>query len=140
MDTKTLRLMTPKELDRLYAQGTAAMPQGRSRGTVLWFVNGKLRRFTSQFASFIWRGKNFSGKTLVNNFLGLCVISAQVYPGKSMYDKKPAVILDYSASKIASVKKVMDEIRNVGSRLYLGRAYSKKKFVLYFVLEFKKRE
>lgn len=73
---------------------------------------------------------------------------AHVYFGESLFDTRPAIIIDYSKNQnidgyreaidwVVNEKglAIRDEIRKVRPGLYLGRAYSKSRFLLNFVLE-----
>jgi hypothetical protein len=73
---------------------------------------------------------------------------AHVYFGKSLYDSKKSIIIDYSHNQdiegyIPAIDglvnengfTIRDEIRKVHEELYLGRAYVRGKFLLNFILE-----
>jgi hypothetical protein len=104
----------------------------------------------------LWGGKIFYKKTplyaTLFNRIGSSreMFPAHVYYGRSLFDKKLSVIIDYSYNqKIEGYKPsidwvvneeglaIRDEIRKVKEGLYLGRAYVRGKFLLNFVLELK---
>jgi hypothetical protein len=90
----------------------------------------------------VWKGKQFcaADMTIVNHWcLGLTAIKANVYPGESWLDGKPALIMDYrGSSKVWH--NVRDELREVCPGLYLGIMYREQKcgpkLVQFFVLEY----
>src|SRR3989344_3209371 len=123
-----LKEKSPAQLDALYAKGKVDIPQGPTRGKVLLFIGGRRDALRSGIAGFFWKGKVFAGSHLKNNFLGIKIIPASVRKSKSLFDKKPTVVIDYSKSRWPGVNKVVDEIRLVAPGLYLGRADKKGRF------------
>ena len=134
---KQLKGMSQAQLDALYKKSTMAkMPSGETRGRVLVFREGN-RPLTARFLEFFWRGKIFDAKkkTLLNRIAGFNVAKAVLYFGKSKLDGKKCLVIDYSGSSNVSVRNIIDEIREVSSGVYLGRAYRNGIFTLYFALE-----
>src|SRR5207244_10762297 len=95
-----------------------------------------MANFVSHFA---WQGKNFDSAkgTLRNKILafGLNAIIAKVYKGSSWMDGKECIVLDYSETSLVA-HWVRDEIREVATRVYLGKVYLGKKRLIDFALEF----
>jgi len=113
------------DLDLLYSKSVAgSIPAGESSGKAIFFPGSKFGTAFAKTASSLWQGKVFDlGKgILVNKVLGFKAIKAEVLLGKSFFDDKDAVIIDYqNTSLIASP--IRDEIREIGPGLYLGRVY-----------------
>ncbi|MEW1658883.1 hypothetical protein [Streptomyces sp. NPDC093707] len=72
----------------------------------------------------VWRGKVFSpdGGGYLSNRLGpwdALAVLARVGPGPSLLDERECVVIDYSRTSLIA-RGVRDEIRQVGTGLYLG--------------------
>ena len=124
-----------KQLDALFRKGNAKdFPNGDTDGKVL------LQPFLIKFlGEVIWQGKTFDLKKmrLSNRFLGLHFIYGKLKKGKSLFDKKSVLLIDYrGSSKIAG--DVVDELREVGKGIFLGRAYKKGRFFASFALSERK--
>ena len=72
----------------------------------------------------VWRGKVFSseGGGYLSNRLGpldVLAVLARVAPGPSLLDERECIVIDYSHTSLVA-RGVRDEIRQVGTGLYLG--------------------
>ena len=147
LDASQLLAMPPAELDALFrASPSGEIPQGRGRGTVLFFPGtGVARPFDRVAGKVIWQGKDFAPatrdlKNLVTP-LGVRAIRAEVYTQDSWYDQRPCVVLDYSQSS-RLFGWIRDEIREVAPGLFLGlvwgvgRAFGGRRRILRFALTF----
>jgi hypothetical protein len=157
LDLTALRRMNFKELDALYRAGkrpsslsdldgdaVGAMLAWRSpaRGPVAWW----LRTFGASTA-FPWEGKTFQSQnrdqgTGINRvkFFG----KRRWFPFKTRFepsflDGKPSFRLDYSGpANPPFIRSIVDEVREVAPRLYLGPAAllvkSRPRPILYFAV------
>lgn len=143
VSAQDLRTMSRTELDSLFRSSPAgAVPVGRSRGTALVVPGSWADRLIRGFIrALVWRGKAFrtdpDGSSLRNLIspLSLQLFEARVYPDESWFSPGEAVILDYSKSSFL-VRKIRDEIRQVGEGLYLGQVFWGRRRVILFMLEF----
>lgn len=136
---KCLSRLSFDELEQIYLQAEPGNPpQGSFRGTTKFreceFLSGPRQVMTN----IAWCGKHFCGDGLINQFRGLRIIEAKVYPGESWIDGKPAHILDYrGTSKIWH--DVRDETREVSTGVYVGAMFLDRckgaKYKLLFILE-----
>jgi hypothetical protein len=140
LDLDALRRMSYSELDKLYrsAERPAAISDlnGHSRGAMLAWRTPRsgpiawlLRTFGASSA-FPWEGKSFEGGkesgTGINRvtFFG----KRNWFPfktrfGPSFLDGKPSFILDYSGpANPPFIRSIVDEVREVAPKLYLGPA------------------
>ncbi|MBN9122795.1 MAG: hypothetical protein J0I06_27255 [Planctomycetes bacterium] len=80
----------------------------------------------SRATRLVWQGKYFRDDgTMINRVFGAGrAIPADVYVGESLLDGRPALILDYSRSRLWP--EVRDEVREVSPGLYLGIMYKGK--------------
>ena len=133
--------MSEKELDDLFsASPSGDIPDGEAQGTAIIAAGTP---FTSEIASlintFTWQGKSFDAAhgTLRNRILafGLNAIVAQVYTDASLFDNKECIVLDYSQTSLVA-KHIRDEIRQIGSGMYLGLVFWDKKKTIHFALQF----
>ena len=133
------------QLDEIFRSSPAGViPTGPSKGTALvvpgTFVDAVLRRLVRWF---VWKGKYFrregQGNSLKNFISPLAIelFRAEVYTDESWFAAGQAVILDYSNSSFL-VRKIRDEIRQVGDGLYLGQVFWGKTRLVLFMLEFPK--
>ncbi|MFT4397035.1 hypothetical protein ACLTEW_19085 [Gordonia lacunae] len=99
----------------LAAPGTALaappMPSGYYRGDVT----------SAPIADTVWFGKNFTGSRVVNNTAIGWAFPGAVYPGRSVQDGAPVIVVDYSGTLVGFVR---DELRADGRGGYRGRALS----------------
>jgi len=58
-----------------------------------------------------------------------------VYKGKSWFDNKECIVLDYSKTSLLA-KHIRDEIRQIGPGLYLGVVFWDQTRTLNFALQF----
>ena len=140
---KQLLAMSQDQLDELFKSSPAGeIPNGEAEGTAI-IAPGNA--FSPKIASFInhfaWQGKTFDAqKGVLKNritVLGLHAIIARVYKGKSWFDKKECIVLDYSETSVVAGW-IRDEIRQIGPGLYLGVVYGEKARLINFALQFKK--
>jgi hypothetical protein len=142
------------ELPRMIPDGSY---NGRVQiaGNGVWnFVPSIIREPKEYFLERLWKGKVFyredaNNAVLFNRILSKTLMfPAHVFYGKSLYDSKLSVIIDYSHNAdiegyrssidwVVAEKglAIRDEIRQVNDSLFLGRAYVRGKFLLNFVLE-----
>lgn len=119
-----------------------------------WFPNF-IRESEEFVLERLWQGKVFDRQNanrglLRNRVFGRALgFPAHVYYGASLLDsKKLSIVIDYSYNQglpgfhpawdwMANDRglQVRDEIRQVNAKLYLGRAYTRGKFLLNFTLE-----
>jgi hypothetical protein len=91
-----------------------------------WAIKNPGSRWTSANARatrLVWQGKYFrEDGTMINRVFGFGrAIPADVYLGDSWFDGRPALVLDYSRSRLWPT--VRDEVREVAPGLYLGVYY-----------------
>ena len=141
LDARALLKMSAKQLDDLFSQSPPGdIPNGEGRGTAIvapgTVYSYELSRVVNLFA---WQGKVFDARegVLRNEILpfGLRAIIATVSRGQSWLDGKDCIVLDYSKTSTVA-HWIRDEIRYLGSGLYLGRVYWDKTPILHFCLEF----
>jgi len=152
---ESLATKSVTELSALYAKGTVPRLRdldGTPRGRMLTWVGplGRDRAFDAlrRFARsrvFPWGGKSFAshdetrgrGVNRVRLAGDLFVFETRI--GPSVTDGNPCVILDYDQpTNPWFIRKIHDELRQVGPRQYLGPAMWKgrsgEKLVLYFAI------
>ena len=126
-----LEKLSQKQLDALFAKGSAkSFPSGDTDGVVL------LQPFlTKKFGELVWKGKNFDLKkmSLTNRMLGLHLIRGKLAKAKSFFDGKPCLVIDYRKTSFEA-RDVIDELRQVGKGIFLGRAYRNGVFFASFAL------
>ena len=141
LDVQQLLAMSQAQLDDLFTKSPAGdIPEGEANGTAIvapgTSYSPEIAKFVNLFA---WQGKVFDAKTgtLKNRILpfGLNAIIARVYKGPSWLDGKECVVLDYSETSLVA-HWIRDEIRLIGSRLYLGKVYWDKARLIDFALQF----
>ncbi len=131
--------MSREELDALFAQSPPGpIPNGDAKGTAILDPGSANASELANFAETLWQGKTFDAAngTLMNRVtvFGIKAISAKVYQGDSLFDKKPCIVIDYSkTSDLAQA--VRDEIRMIAPGEYLGRIYWDNEYRGYFVLQ-----
>jgi len=136
-----LLTMSQKQLDDIFSTSPAGdIPSGEAQGTAI-IASGT--PFSAEIAALIntfgWQGKTFDAVhgTLRNRItaFGFNAIVAEVYKTQSWFDGKECIVLDYSkTSTVAS--HIRDEIRSLGSGLYLGVVFWDKKRTINFALQF----
>ena len=140
-DPKAFLKMSAEELDELFRNSPAgAIPDGEGQGTAVIAPGSKVSDEIARFVNlFSWKGKVFDAKKgeLRNKILplGHKAIVAKVYQDKSWFDKKDAIILDYSKTSLLA-KWIRDEIREVSPGVYLGIVYWGKRKLIHFGLKF----
>jgi hypothetical protein len=133
--------MSQAELDELFRNSPAGpIPDGEARGTAIIAPGTEVAGVAAKLIHlFTWQGKVFDARhgTLRNKILplGHKAIVAQVYHGKSWFDKKECIVLDYSKTSLLA-QWVRDEIRQIGPNTYLGIVYWRKTKTIDFALEF----
>jgi hypothetical protein len=136
-----LMKMSEEELNQLFTNSPAGdIPDGNAQGTAIIEPGSVITEVKAKLIHiFGWQGKIFDAShgTLVNKILpvGIHAIVAQVYKGKSWYDDKECIVIDYSKTSLVAGW-VRDEIRFIGPRTYLGVVYMGKKKTINFVLVF----
>ena len=140
-DKPQLLKTSQAQLDALFTGGESGpIPDGPGAGTAI-IAPGTI--FTLGIAEFInlfaWQGKTFDAQRgfLRNRILpfGLNAIVAEVYKGTSRFDQKECTVLDYSKTSTLA-HWVRDEIRLIGPKFYLGKAYWGRRALIHFSLEF----
>ncbi len=141
-DPKAFLKMSADELDELFRNSPAgAIPDGEGQGTAIIAPGTAVSDPVAKFVHlFNWKGKVFdAAKGELKNkilLLGHQAIVAKVYKDTSWFDKKEAIILDYSKTSLVA-KWIRDEIREVSPGVYLGIVYWGKKKLIHFGLKFK---
>ena len=139
--TAQLLAMSQKELDDLFSSSPAGdIPNGEAQGTAIIAPGTVLSAETASLINiFGWQGKTFDAEhgTLTNRILafGLNAIVAQVYQGKSWFDNKECIVLDYSKTSLLA-KHIRDEIRQIGPGMYLGVVFWDQTRTINFALQF----
>jgi len=117
-----------EELDALFGASPAGpIPEGEATGAAIACPGTVLARILAWFARwFCWQGKVFdpAGGCLRNRItpFGFLAIKAQVYAGKSRFDRRDCIVIDYSQTSLVA-RFVRDEIRLVSPGLYLGQVF-----------------
>ena len=140
-DVDQLLRMSQAQLDELFTSSPAGdVPDGEGEGSAI-IAPGTT--YTKEIARviehFVWKGKVFDAKkgALKNRLLsiGFHAIIAKVYKAPSWLDGKECIVLDYSETSILA-HRIRDEIRQIGSGLYLGKVYWDKERLIDFCLKF----
>lgn len=140
-DVPQLLTLSQHELDALFTSSPAGdIPKGEATGTAIVAPGTTYSPTIAQFIStFAWQGKVFDAEkgVLRNKILpfGLNAIIAKVYKGESWLDGKECIVLDYSETSLLA-HWIRDEIREIGSGLYLGKVYWGKSRLIDFALQF----
>jgi hypothetical protein len=120
--------MPAAELDALFGSSPAGpVPEGEATGTAIALAGSWCGRRLAGFARcFLWQGKVFDppARCLRNRVspFSLTAIKADVYEGKSWFDGRDCIVIDYSKTSLIA-RFVRDEIRLVAPGLYLGQVY-----------------
>ncbi len=139
-DAGSLVRRTRSGLGIAFSAGSARIPDGRARGTVLLGTGGLPARLAAVLAyALLWRGKVVDARAgRLKNLLtpaAVPAVVAEVYEGPSWYDGDPCVVLDYSRTSLVA-RWVRDEIREVSPGLFLGLVFLGRRHVLDFSLDF----
>lgn len=116
--------MSACELRALFAASPAgSVPCGYVPGRAIKDPGSRRTVANSRRTGLVWQGKYFRDDgTMINRFFGFGkAIPADVYVDNSWLDDKPALVFDYSRSKLWP--NVRDEVREVAPGLYLGIMY-----------------
>jgi hypothetical protein len=138
---QTISQMSADEVDQLFREGEVGqIPNGQAEGTAIFWPGSLTEPLVERIVhSIAWQGKVVSAeeRSLKNRILpvGLNAIAADVYKGRSWFDGRDCIVLDYSQRSIVA-KWVRDEIRRVAPGLYLGLVYLRKTRLIYFTLQF----
>lgn len=103
------------------AQAAPPMPTGYYKGDVTTFPAGNA----------VWYGKSFRGNTVLNNTAIGMSFPGRVYPGRSVQNGQPVIVVDYSGTVVGFVR---DELRSDGRGGYWGRSLSGTSELLRFHL------
>jgi len=127
------------ELEEIYRRADpGSAPCGFLRGHVVFRPDDVLAGPRSKIVNYSWQGKHFENGSLINQFRGLRMIRANVAPGESWLDGKPAHILDYEKTSLLW-RDVRDETREVSPGVYIGGMYLRRcpepKLKVLFILE-----
>lgn len=140
-DVSQLLQMSDADLDQLFGCSLAGdIPDGPAKGTAIIAPGTEFSADIAEFINvFVWQGKTFNAAkgTLTNRILpfGMDAIIATVYKGPSWLDNNECIVLDYSETSLIA-QWVRDEIRLIGTGLYLGRVYWDGDPLIHFALEF----
>jgi hypothetical protein len=116
--------MPEAELQALFSAAPAGPPpSGFAPGRAIKNPGSRWTGANARATRLVWQGKDFRDDgTMVNRVFGVGrAIPADVYFGASRFDGQPALIFDYSRSKLWPA--VRDEVREVSPGLYLGIMY-----------------
>lgn len=134
--------MSAADLTALYlASPAATIPTGYAPGRAIKNPGSRGTVRNARMTGVVWQGKIFRDDgTMINRMFGVGkMIPAEVYMGESLLDGKPALILDYSKSRLWP--DVRDEVREVSPGLYLGIMYKGKTQMeqkMFFALDARK--
>ena len=140
-DVPQLMAMSQAQLDELFTSSPPGeIPDGEAQGTAIVAPG---TTYTADVATLVshfgWQGKTFDAKKglLKNRILlfGFNAIIARIYKAPSWLDGKECIVLDYSETSLVA-QWIRDEIRQIGSRLYLGKVYWNQKRLMDFALKF----
>jgi hypothetical protein len=113
--------MSASDLRALFAASPAApMPPGYAPGRSIKDPGSRRAVANSRATRLVWQGKYIRPDgTMINRVFGFAkAIPADVYIADSLLDGKPALVFDYSRSRLWP--NVRDEVREVAPGLYLG--------------------
>lgn len=126
-------------LESLYSSGAVTIPpSGFAPGRAIPDPGARNTARRSRRMGWLWKGKVFSDGQMINRLAGgRDAVTASVYIGESYLDGKPAVIFDYSGSRLFGT--VRDEVREISPGVYLGIMYIRKcpepKVSMFFALD-----
>ncbi|MEN3370375.1 MAG: hypothetical protein V7609_2518 [Verrucomicrobiota bacterium] len=140
-DPKEFLTMSGEQLDEIFRNSPAGeIPSGKTDGTAIVASGTEISDEMAHFANFFtWKGKVFRPEKgdLINR-IGIIehkLIVAKVYKGKSWFDDKECIVIDYSKTSLLA-HSIRDEIREVAPGIYLGLVYLGKKKLIHFALKF----
>ena len=140
-DPKEFLTMSGEQLDELFRNSPAGeIPTGKTDGTAIIAPGTKISDDIAWFVNHTtWKGKVFEPeKGELINRIGIIehrLIVAKVYKGKSWFDDKECIVIDYSKTSFLA-HSIRDEIREVAPGIYLGLVYLGKKKLIHFALKF----
>jgi hypothetical protein len=140
-DPKEFLTMSGEQLDEIFRNSsTGDIPRGQGEGTAIVAPGTKISDEIAWVVNlFTWKGKVFDPvKGELINMIGPDghrMIVAKVYKGKSWFDEKECIVLDYSKTSLIA-HWIRDEIREVAPGIYLGIVYWGKKKLIHFALKF----
>jgi hypothetical protein len=140
-DPKQFLTMSGEQLDDLFRNSPAGeIPTGKTDGLAIVASGTRISDEIAHFVNiFTWKGKIFHPeKGQLINRIGIIehpLIVANVYKGKSWFDDKECIVIDYSKTSILA-HSIRDEIREVAPGIYLGLVYLGKKKLIHFSLKF----
>ena len=134
--------MSPAELDDVFRGLPAGpIPAGKSDGIALLAPGTPVSKPAAKVVRAVaWKGKVFNPERGdLRNLIGppgAMAIRAKVFSGKSWFDGKESIILDYrDTSRVA--RWIRDEIRMIDAGTYLGIVYWDHTKILRFALQFR---
>jgi hypothetical protein len=131
--------MPAADLHALYSTSPVALVPSRFvPGRAIKNPGSRTTVTNSRVTRLVWQGKIFRDDgTMINRFFGAGrAIPADVYVGESWVDGQPALVFDYSRSKLWPT--VRDEVREVSPGLYLGIMYKGGEQKMFFTLDARK--
>jgi hypothetical protein len=140
-DPKEFLAMTVDQLDDLFRNSPAGeIPTGKTDGTAIVAPGTKMSDDIARLVNhFTWKGKVFEPEKgqLINRIgpIEHRLIVADVFKGKSWFDDKECIVIDYSKTSLIA-KWIRDEIREVSPGIYLGLVYWGEKKLIHFALKF----
>jgi hypothetical protein len=140
-DPKEFLDMPGDKLDEIFRNSPAGeIPTGKTDGTAIVAPGSKMSDEIAWFVNhFTWKGKVFRPEKgdLINRIgpIEHELIVAKVYKGKSWFDEKECIVIDYSKTSLLA-HSVRDEIREVAPGIYLGLVYLGDKKLIHFALKF----
>lgn len=133
--------MSGEQLDEIFRNSPAGeIPTGKTDGVAIVASGTRISDDIARFVNhFTWKGKVFEPEKgeLINRIgpIEHKLIVAKVYKGKSWFDDKACIVIDYSDTSLIA-HWVRDEIREVAPGIYLGLVYLGKKKLIHFALKF----
>jgi hypothetical protein len=124
------------ELEARFAAGTpTAPPVGFAHGRPVKNPGTRRAPLNAALTRPVWQGKIFrEDGTMINRVFGAGrAIPADVYVTESRTDGAPAVVFDYSRSKLWP--NVRDEVREIEPGLFLGIMYKNGQEKMFFALD-----
>lgn len=140
-DPKEFLTMSGEQLDEIFRNSRAGeIPTGKTDGVAIVASGTRISDDIARFVNhFTWKGKVFEPEKgeLINRIgpIEHRLIVAKVYKGKSWFDDKECIVIDYSDTSLIA-HWVRDEIREVAPGIYLGLVYLGKKKLIHFALKF----
>ena len=138
-DPKEFLAMSGEQLDEIFRNSPAGeIPSGKTDGTAIVASGTEISDDIAHCVNlFTWKGKIFENGHFINR-IGLIehkLIVAKVYKGKSWFDDKECIVIDYSKTSFLA-HSIRDEIRAVAPGIYLGLVYWGEKKLIHFALKF----